>query len=65
VLFVDFFLEAHERAPKEVVLDLDAQYADARARSERYQLDLIADRTSTAAIRADQLRLWFARWPMC
>jgi hypothetical protein len=28
------------------------------------QLDLYADRTSTATMRANQLRLWLPRWPM-
>jgi hypothetical protein len=43
-LFVDLFLEAQERAPNEIILDLDAT----------------VDRTSTATMRANQLRLWFA-----
>jgi hypothetical protein len=29
-------------------------------RIKEYQLDLYADRTSTATMRANQLRLWFA-----
>jgi hypothetical protein len=63
-----------EANPRFVVTSLDAQYADARVLYEdRYcargemenrikecQLDLFADRTSTATMRANQLRLWFA-----
>jgi hypothetical protein len=60
--------------PRFVVTSLDAREADARhlyedlycARGEmenrikECQLDLFADRTSTATMRANQLRLWFA-----
>jgi hypothetical protein len=34
-------------------------------RIKECQLDLFADRTSTATMRANQLRLWWPRWPMC
>jgi Transposase DDE domain group 1 len=34
-------------------------------RIKECQLDLFADRTSAASLRANQLRLWFARSPMC
>jgi hypothetical protein len=33
---------------------------DMENRIKEYQLDLYADRTSTATMRANQLRLWFA-----
>jgi len=35
-------------------------------RIKECQLDLFADRTSAAAVRANQLRVWFAfLWPKC
>src|SRR4051794_38055664 len=34
-------------------------------RSKEYQLDLFADRTSAATMRANQLRLWSASPPTC
>ena len=60
--------------PRFVVTSLAASKADARAlyedvycargdvenRIKEQQLDLFADRTSTATMRANQLRLWFA-----
>ena len=60
--------------PRFVVTSLDAGQHDARAlyedvycargemenRIKEQQLDLFADRTSTATLRANQLRLWFA-----
>lgn len=63
-----------EANPRFVVTSLSAQRADARTlyedlycargemenRIKECQLDLFADRTSTAAMRANQLRLWFA-----
>ena len=63
-----------EANPRFVVTSLSAQRADARAlyediycargemenRIKECQLDLFADRTSTATMRANQLRLWFA-----
>jgi hypothetical protein len=63
-----------EANPRFVVTSLSAQQADARSlyediycargemenRIKECQLDLFADRTSTATMRANQLRLWFA-----
>jgi hypothetical protein len=63
-----------EANPRFVVTSLSAQRADARTLYEDFycargemenrikecQLDLFADRTSTATMRANQLRLWFA-----
>jgi hypothetical protein len=63
-----------EANPRFVVTSLDDQRADARAlyedlycargemenRIKECQLDLFADRTSAASMRANQLRLWFA-----
>jgi hypothetical protein len=63
-----------EANPRFVVTSLSAQRADARAlyediycargemetRIKECQLDLFAARTSTATMRANQLRLWFA-----
>jgi DDE family transposase len=63
-----------EANPRFVVTTLDPQYGDARMLYEDFycargemenrikecQLDLFADRTSTATMRANQLRLWFA-----
>ena len=63
-----------EANPRFVVTSLSQQRADARAlyedlycargemenRIKECQLDLFADRTSTATLRANQLRLWFA-----
>jgi hypothetical protein len=63
-----------EANPRFVVTSLSAQQTDARSlyediycargemenRIKECQLDLFADRTSTATMRANQLRLWFA-----
>lgn len=63
-----------EANPRFVVTSLDLQRADARTlyedlycargemenRIKECQLDLFADRTSSATMRANQLRLWFA-----
>ena len=63
-----------EANPRFVVSSLDAERSDARAlyedlycargemenRIKEQQMDLFADRTSTASLRANQLRLWFA-----
>jgi len=63
-----------EANPRFIVTSLSAAYGDGRrlyeavycARGEmenrikECQLDLFADRTSTATMRANQLRLWFA-----
>ena len=63
-----------EANPRFVVTSLTSQRAEARAlyedlycargemenRIKECQLDLFADRTSTATMRANQLRLWFA-----
>lgn len=63
-----------EANPRFVVTSLDHDRADARSlyedlycargemenRIKECQLDLFADRTSTATLRANQLRLWFA-----
>lgn len=63
-----------EANPRFVVTSLSPQHADARTlyedlycargemenRIKECQLDLFADRTSTATMRANQLRLWFA-----
>jgi hypothetical protein len=63
-----------EANPRFVVTSLDLQDADAHTlyedlygargkmenRIKECQLDLFADRTSTATMRANQLRLWFA-----
>jgi len=63
-----------EANPRFVVTSLNQQRAEARAlyedlycargemenRIKECQLDLFADRTSTATLRANQLRLWFA-----
>ena len=38
---------------------------DMENRIKECQLDLYADRTSTATMRANQLRLWFASMAMC
>jgi len=60
--------------PRFVVTSLSLEEADARTLYERHycargdmenrikeaQLDLFADRTSAASMRANQLRLWFA-----
>ena len=63
-----------EANPRFIVTSLDQERADARTlyedlycargemenRIKECQLDLFADRTSTATMRANQLRLWFA-----
>ena len=68
-----------EANPRFVVTSLSQQRADARAlyedlycargemenRIKECQLDLFADRTSTATMRANQLRLWFAVTTAC
>ena len=38
---------------------------DMENRIKECQLDLFADRTSAATLRANQLRLWFASMAMC
>jgi hypothetical protein len=65
--------------PRFLVTSLPASAIDARTRYEdvycargevenrikEQQLDLFADRTSAATMRANQLRLWFASLPTC
>jgi hypothetical protein len=55
-LFVDIFLESFTQPPAEIVLDLDTTDDPLYGQ----QLCLFADRTSTATIRGNQIRLWFS-----
>ena len=63
-LLVDLFLQAHQPAPEQIILDSDAT-DDHCARGDmenriKDQLMLFSDRTSTAYLRSNQLRLYFS-----
>ncbi len=49
-----------EPDPRRVYEDIYCARGDMENRIKECQLDLFADRTSTATMRANQLRLWFA-----
>src|SRR5579871_6480958 len=58
--FVVTSLQRHECGPKYLYEKLYCARGDMENRIKECQLDLYADRTSTATMRANQLRLWFA-----
>jgi hypothetical protein len=58
--FVVTSLGRHECGPKYLYEKLYCARGDMENRIKECQLDLFADRTSTATMRANQLRLWFA-----
>jgi Transposase DDE domain group 1 len=58
--FVVTSLRRHEYGPKYLYEKLYCARGDMENRIKECQLDLFADRTSTATMRANQLRLWFA-----
>ena len=58
--FVVSSLRRHECGPKYLYEKLYCARGDMENRIKECQLDLFADRTSTATMRANQLRLWFA-----
>ena len=53
-------LTAEAWAPKPLYEELYCARGEMENRIKECQLDLFADRTSTRAMRANQLRLWFA-----
>ena len=58
--FVVTSLPAEQVAAKSLYEDLYCARGEMENRIKECQLDLFADRTSTATLRANQLRLWFA-----
>jgi hypothetical protein len=58
--FVVTSLDAARHAARPLYEDLYCQRGEMENRIKECQLDLFADRTSTATMRANQLRLWFA-----
>jgi hypothetical protein len=58
--FVVTSLRRHECGPKYLYERLYCARGEMENRIKECQLDLFADRTSTATMRANQLRLWFA-----
>jgi hypothetical protein len=58
--FVVTSLKRAECKPKYLYEKLYCARGDMEKRIKECQLDLYADRTSTATMRANQLRLWFA-----
>jgi hypothetical protein len=58
--FVVTSLRRHECGPRYLYEKLYCARGDMENRIKECQLDLFADRTSTATMRANQLRLWFA-----
>jgi Transposase DDE domain group 1 len=53
-------LEASRHDPRELYEDIYCARGEMENRIKEQQLDLFADRTSAATMRANQLRLWFA-----
>jgi hypothetical protein len=58
--FVVTTLKPIERAPRELYEDIYCARGDMENRIKESQADLFADRTSTATMLANQLRLWFS-----
>jgi hypothetical protein len=58
--FVVTSLSQEEAAPQRLYEELYCARGDMENRIKECQLDLFADRTSAATMRANQLRLWFA-----
>jgi hypothetical protein len=58
--FVVTSLSSEDAAPQRLYAEIDCARGDMENRLKECQLDLFADRTSAATMRANQLRLWFA-----
>jgi hypothetical protein len=58
--FVVTSLSAEDAAPQRLYEEIYCARGDMENRIKECQLDLFADRTSAATMRANQLRLWFA-----
>jgi len=58
--FVVTSLSAEDAAPQRLYEEIYCARGDMENRIKECQLDLFADRTSAATLRANQLRLWFA-----
>jgi hypothetical protein len=58
--FVVTSLSGEDTAPQRLYEEIYCARGDMENRIKECQLDLFADRTSAATIRANQLRLWFA-----
>jgi hypothetical protein len=58
--FVVTSLSAEDAAPQQLYEEIYCARGDMENRIKERQLDLFADRTSAATLRANQLRLWFA-----
>ncbi len=58
--FVVTSLRAEDAAPQALYEEIYCARGDMENRIKECQLDLFADRTSAATMRANQLRLWFA-----
>jgi Transposase DDE domain group 1 len=58
--FVVTSLHADDAAPQRLYEEIYFARGDMENRIKECQLDLFADRTSAATMRANQLRLWFA-----
>ena len=58
--FVVTSLSSEEAAPQRLYEEIYCARGDMENRIKECQLDLFADRTSAATMRANQLRLWFA-----
>jgi hypothetical protein len=58
--FVVASLSPEDAAPQPLYEEIYCARGDMENRIKEYQLDLFADRTSAATMRANQLRLWFA-----
>jgi hypothetical protein len=58
--FVVTTLKPIEQGPRELYEDVYCARGDMENRIKESQADLFADRTSTATMRANQLRLWFS-----
>jgi hypothetical protein len=58
--FVVTSLSGEETAPRRLYEEIYCARGDMENRIKECQLDLFADRTSAATMRANQLRLWFA-----
>jgi hypothetical protein len=58
--FIVTSLRAEDTAPQPLYEELYCGRGDMENRIKECQLDLFADRTSAATLRANQLRLWFA-----
>src|SRR4051794_25092069 len=58
--FVVTSLSSEEAEPQRLYKEISCARGDMENRIKECQLDLFADRTSAATMRANQLRLWFA-----